>query len=85
MVQQIQSNQPQYVCMIPIESLTGNQEEEIMTFGGSVNEVQKKAEQLLTSTYGCNYLQIEELMQQAKIELITPWCTPIKAQEDKPR
>lgn len=82
MVQQIRSNQPQYVCMIPIESLIGNQEEEIMTFGISTHEVKRKAIQLLASTYGCNSVQVQELIQRAKIELITPWCTPTQPPQD---
>jgi uncharacterized membrane protein len=74
MVQQIRANEPQYICIICIESLTGNQEEEIMTFGISDEEAKNQAQQLLASTYGCNELQIAELMQQAKIELIAQWC-----------
>jgi hypothetical protein len=60
MVQQIRFNQPPYVCMIPIKSLTGNQEEEIMTFGVSTPEVKNKAEQLLASTYGFDIHPIPE-------------------------
>jgi hypothetical protein len=82
MVQQIRFNQPEYVCMLPIESLTGNQEEEIMTFGASADEAKNEAEKFLASTYGCNQLQVQKLMQQAKIELIAPWCTPTQPQED---
>jgi ribosomal protein L23 len=76
MVQEIRSNQPQYTCIISIERLTGNQEEEIMTFGVSADEAKNQAEQLLASTYGCNQLQVEELIQQAKIQPITHWCAP---------
>ncbi|MDZ8055566.1 MAG: hypothetical protein RMX68_011865 [Aulosira sp. ZfuVER01] len=81
MVQQIRSNQPQYICIIPIESLTSNRDEEIMTFGVSADETKNQAEQLLVSTYGCNQAQVEELMQQAKIELIAQWCAPTEHQE----
>lgn len=42
MVQQIRSNQPQYICIIPIERLTGNRDEEIMTFGVSADEAKTK-------------------------------------------
>ena len=83
MVQQIRSNQPQYICTIPIESLTGNQEEEIMTFGLSADEAKKQAKQLLASTYGCNQSQVQELMQLAKIELIAQWCTPSQPPQDQ--
>ncbi|BAY08389.1 hypothetical protein [Calothrix sp. NIES-2098] len=81
MVQEIRSNQPQYICIIPIERLTGNRDEEIMTFGVSADEAKNQAEQLLVSTYSCNQAQVEELMQQAKIELIAQWCAPIEHQE----
>ncbi|MDZ7957168.1 MAG: hypothetical protein RMY34_04565 [Aulosira sp. DedQUE10] len=76
MVQQIRSNQPQYICIIPVEGITGSQEEEMMAFGVSAGEARKQAEEFLASTYGCNLSQIEELMQQARIEQITQWCTP---------
>ncbi|MBW4560994.1 MAG: hypothetical protein KME32_07505 [Mojavia pulchra JT2-VF2] len=76
MVQEIRSNQPQYICIILVDSITGNQEEEIMTFGISIDEAKNQAEQLLASTYGCQPVQIGELMQQARIEPIAQWCAP---------
>ncbi|BAY34787.1 hypothetical protein NIES2107_66940 [Nostoc carneum NIES-2107] len=76
MVQQIRSNQAQYICMIAVESITGNQEEEMMAFGASIDEAKKQAEEFLASTYGCNLSQIAELIQQSRIEQIAQWCTP---------
>ncbi|QIR37817.1 hypothetical protein HCG51_14590 [Tolypothrix sp. PCC 7910] len=76
MVQQIRSNQPQYICIIPVASITGNQEEEMIAFGVSVDEAKRQAEEFLASTYGCNLLQIAELIQQSRIEQIAQWCTP---------
>lgn len=76
MAQQIRSNQPQYICIIPVERITGNQEEEIMTFGISADEAKNQAEEFLASTYGCNLSQIQELMQQSRIEQIAQWCAP---------
>jgi hypothetical protein len=81
MVQQIRHNEPQYTCIILVDSITGNPEEEIITFGISADEAKKQAEQLLASTYGCNESQILELIQQAKIEAIAQWCSPESPQE----
>ncbi|MBD2166665.1 hypothetical protein H6G04_19920 [Calothrix membranacea FACHB-236] len=36
----------------------------------------RQAEKFLASTYGCNLLQIAELIQQSRIEQIAQWCTP---------
>lgn len=78
MVQQIRQNEPQYICIIPIERITGNQDEEVMTFGVSASEAKKQGEQLLVSTYNCHRSQVLELMQQARIEPIAQWCAPTK-------
>ena len=74
MVQQIRHNEPQYICIIPVERITANQDEEIMTFGASADDAKKQGEELLASTYGCNQSQVLELIQQARIELIAQWC-----------
>ncbi|MEH2234938.1 hypothetical protein [Nostoc sp.] len=74
MVQQIRHNEPQYICTIPVEKITANQDEEIITFGVSADEAKKQGEELLASTYGCNQSQVLELMQQARIEAIAQWC-----------
>jgi hypothetical protein len=74
MVQQIRQNEPQYICVIPVERITANQDEEIMTFGVSAEDAKKQGEELLTSTYSCNKSQVLELIQQARIEPIAQWC-----------
>ncbi len=76
MVQQLRQDEPQYICVIPIDSLTGHQDEEIMTFGVSADDAKNKAEQLLGENYGCNDFQKSQLMQQARIETLSPWCSP---------
>jgi len=76
MVQEIRQNEPQYICIIPVEKITGNQDEEIMAFGASADEAKNQGEELLASTYGCNQSQVRELMQQARIETIAQWCAP---------
>lgn len=76
MVQQIRHNDPQYICIIPVETITANQDEEIITFGVSADEAKKQGEELLASTYGCNQSQVLDLMQQARIEPIAQWCAP---------
>ncbi|RCJ25715.1 hypothetical protein A6S26_15370 [Nostoc sp. ATCC 43529] len=76
MVQEIRQNEPQYLCIIPVDKITGNQDEEIMSFGASADEAKNQGEELLASTYGCNQSQVQELMQQARIETIAQWCAP---------
>jgi len=76
MVQQIRQNEPQYICIVPVDSITSNRDEEIITFGVSANEAKNQAEQLLASTYGCNQSQVSELIQQARVEPIAQWCAP---------
>ncbi|WP_315790273.1 hypothetical protein [Fischerella sp. JS2] len=81
MVQEIRANEPQYVCVVAIEKITGNQDEEIMTLGVSADDAKTQAMQLLANNYQCQEAQILELMQQAKIEPIGQWCAP-KIQEE---
>lgn len=76
MVQQIRQSEVQYSCVLPIDSLTGNPDEEMMTFGITAEDAKKQAEHLLSSNYGCNCEQIIQLLQQAKIEPLAHWCTP---------
>lgn len=76
MVQEIRPNEPQYSCVILIESITGNEDEEIVTFGVSAEAAKSQAQQLLTSTYRCSTADLERLMQKARIEAIAPWCSP---------
>ncbi len=78
MVQQIRQNEPQYICVVPVESITGNLDEEIMSFGISVDAAKSEAEKLLASTYGCTLTQIVELMQKASIQPIAQSCAPTR-------
>lgn len=41
MVQQIRHNELQYICIIPVERITANQDEEIIAFGVSADEAKK--------------------------------------------
>lgn len=75
MVQQLRPEEPQYACVIPIESITGNQDEEIVAFGVSELDAKNKAEQLLVK-YQCNDSEIHTLMHLARIEALFPWCSP---------
>ena len=75
MVQQPRQEKPLYSCVIAIESVTGNPDEELMTFGASAEEVKRQAEQLLAKDYGCNDEIIRQLMQQAKVESLSAWCS----------
>jgi len=76
MVQEIRPNEPQYSCVILVESITGNEDEEIVTLGASAEDAQQQARQLLISGYGCSAADIDRLMQLATIEAIAPWCSP---------
>jgi hypothetical protein len=81
MVQEIRANEPQFICIIPVAKVTGNQDEEVLAFGVSANDAKNQGEQLLKSTYNFNQTQIWELMQQARIEPIAQWCAPQKHQD----
>jgi hypothetical protein len=67
---------PLYSCVIAIDSVTGRQDEEIISFGVSVDDAKNKAQQLLAENYGCDESQILKLIQQARIEPLSPWCSP---------
>lgn len=75
MVQQLRPEEPLFSCVIPIDSITGRQYEEIMTFGVSADEAKNKAHQLLADSYGCDEDEILKLLQKARIELLSPWCS----------
>ncbi|MGK7917057.1 MAG: hypothetical protein AB4038_16185 [Prochloraceae cyanobacterium] len=64
-----------------IDSLTGNQDEEAIAFGKSAAEAKSNAEQLLRDNYGCDRDTIDRLMQQARIEPLSPWCSPSNSQD----
>lgn len=80
MVQQLRPGEPQYTCVIPVDSVTGNQDEEIVTFGVSTDDAKNQAEQLLVEKYGCNDSEVRQLAQQARIEPLSPWCSPSSSQ-----
>jgi hypothetical protein len=75
MVQQPQRDQPLYSCVIPVDSVTGYTDEEVIVFGTSIEDAKHQAKELLFNQYGCNSDQIEQLMQLAKIELLASWCS----------
>ena len=77
MVQQPRQDEPQqYVCVIPVDTITGNEDEEIVAFGVSLDEAKNQAQKLLADNYGCNNSEIHLLRQQARIELLSQWCSP---------
>ncbi|MEB3181830.1 MAG: hypothetical protein VKL59_22775 [Nostocaceae cyanobacterium] len=80
MVQQLRTGEAQYICVVPIDSITGIQDEEITVFAVSAEQAKNAAEKLLANNYGCNTNEISELMQQASIEPIAQWCSPSKLQ-----
>ncbi len=75
MVQEARINEPIYSCIIPLESLTGNQEEELVTFGSSAQIVMAQAKQMLANNYCCNAAKIQKLLQLSRIEYLSFWCS----------
>lgn len=75
MVQEPRRNEPLHSCIVPLASLTGNHEEELMALGQSVEVATSQAEQMLADNYGCNAKQIQQLMQLARVEYVSPWCS----------
>ncbi len=75
MVIEPRRDEPLYSCIVPVESVTGNQEEELTTFATSESAAQRVAKQMLADNYGCNVDQIKKLMQLARIEYLSPWCS----------
>lgn len=76
MVQQPRRENPLYSCTIPIDPITKNADEELIAFGISEEDAIAQAKQLLEKNYGCDREQIQQLIEQAKIENIAPWCAP---------
>lgn len=74
MVQEPRRDEPLYSCIVLVESITGNSEEELTTFGTFESAAKSQAEQMLADSYGCNTDQIQQLMQLARIEYLSPWC-----------
>lgn len=75
MVQQLRTDEPRYVCIIPVDSFTGNQDEEFVSFGVSVDDAKSKAEYSLAENYGCDSDEIYKLMQQSRTEPLSQWCS----------
>ena len=75
MAQQPRREEPLYSCTVPVESLTGNLEEEIVAFGGSEETAREQARILLSENYSFSDGQILQLMQQADVVSLSPWCT----------
>lgn len=76
MVQQPRQENPLYSCVVPISDVTGHQDEEIVAFGVSADEAKWKVEVMLTNNYGCSEDAVQELIQQARVDLLSPWCAP---------
>lgn len=84
MVQQVRPGEPQYSCVVPIDSITGNAEEEIIAFGVTAEDAKNQATQLLSSSYGCSEAQINQLLLQAIIEPLAPWCASEDVRSETP-
>ena len=76
MVQQPRQEEPLYSCTVPVESLTGRLEEEAIAFGASEDIARQQAKSLLAENYNCSQTQIRQLMQQAQVVPLSPWCAP---------
>lgn len=83
MTQSIERGEPLYSCIVPVEELTGQHEEELTAFGRSETEARDQAAQLLQNSYGCSEKQINQLMQQAVIAPLSLWCGAGRHQADE--
>ncbi|MGA7933771.1 MAG: hypothetical protein WCA35_09510 [Kovacikia sp.] len=61
--------------MVPVSSITGNRDEEMVTFGETPEVARNHAEQLLISSYGCTSAEVLNLLQQAQIQSLGQWCS----------
>ena len=75
MVQEPRRDEPLYSCIVPVDSITGNQEEELIALAKSASLALRQAEQMLADKYGCNVDQIKKLMESSRIEYLSPWCS----------
>ncbi len=75
MVQEPRRDEPLYSCIVPVDSITGNQEEELIALAQSASGASSQAEQMLADNYGCNVEQIKKLMESARVEYLSPWCS----------
>ena len=76
MVQQSRREEPLYSCTVSVEPLTGSLEEEVVAFGASEEAAKEQAKIFLAESYSCSEAQIHQLMQQAEVVLLSPWCSP---------
>lgn len=76
MVQQPRQPQPLYSCAIALDAVTGRSDEEIVAFGTSVEDAKRQAEQLLASDDRCQNADVGALLATARIEALSPWCSP---------
>jgi hypothetical protein len=60
---------------VSVDRVTGRQDEEVMAFGASEEEAKRQVERILASNYDCGEAEIQQLLQQATIEAIAPWCS----------
>lgn len=71
---QIRQDEPLYRCVVSIESVTGRSDEELMAFGITEVQAKNQVEALLRNRDDCTEEQIIQLMQQAQMEALSPWC-----------
>lgn len=76
MVNQPRPTEPRYSCIVPIDRLTGNADEELVTFGRSAEDAKQQAEARLLAYAGCDRATVALLMQQAEVEPLAQWCAP---------
>ena len=74
MVQQPRQEEPLYSCTISVADITQNADEELIAFGISQEDAIAQAKQLLKKNYGCDGEQIQQLIEQARIENVALWC-----------
>ncbi len=75
MVQEPRRDEPLYSCIVPVDSITGNQDEELIALAKSASGALSQAQQMLADNYECNVDQIKKLMESARVEYLSPWCS----------
>ncbi len=75
MVEEPRRDEPLYSCIVAVDSITGNQDEELIALAKSASGASSQAKQMLADNYGCNVEQIKKLMESARIEYLSPWCS----------
>lgn len=74
MVQDVRRNEPIYSCVVSIEHLTGNVEEEAIALASTPEAARQQVERLLIEQYNFTPEQVQAAMQQARVENLAPWC-----------